>query len=248
MLKSAVALGAFLFAVAASVCGAATSARADEGEVDLLLVLAADVSRSVDDAKFELQREGYAAAIADPRVVRAMTGGATGRIAIVFIEWASEWEQKVVVDWTVVAGERDARALSDRMRAAERSYRGRTSISAAIEFSMVQLARSPFLASRRVIDVSGDGTNNSGRDVATVRDEAVAQGVTINGLVILSEVPLATNPTHTHPPGGLTAYYGNNVIGGPGAFVLEAESFETFGQLIISKLVKEIAGAASILR
>jgi hypothetical protein len=113
---------------------------------------------------------------------------------------------------------------------------------------MVQLARSPFLASRRVIDVSGDGTNNSGRDVATVRDEAVAQGVTINGLVILSEVPLATNPAHTHPPGGLTAYYENNVIGGPGAFVLEAESFEAFGQLIISKLVKEIADLGPILR
>ena len=95
-----------------------------------------------------------------------------------------------------------------------------------------------------MIDVSGDGTNNSGREVTVARDAAIAQGVTINGLVILSEVPLATNPTHTHPPGGLTAYYENNVIGGPGAFVLEAESFETFGQLLVSKLVKEIAQLA----
>ena len=103
------------------------------------------------------------------------------------------------------------------------------------------LARSPFQSDRRVIDVSGDGTNNSGRDVTAARDEAIAKGVTINGLVILSEVPLPTNPSHTHPPGGLTAYYENNVIGGPGAFVLEAENFEAFGQLIISKLIKEIA-------
>ena len=207
----------------------------------MLLVLAADVSRSVDDKKFKLQREGYAAAIVDPRVVRAMTGGPKGRIAVVFVEWASEWEQRVVIDWTIIAGEQDARQVSGRMLEAARSYWGRTSISAAIDFSMQVLSRSPFPSGRRVIDVSGDGTNNSGREVTSARDAAIAQGVTINGLVILSEVPLATNPTHTHPPGGLTAYYENNVIGGPGAFVLEAQSFEAFGQLLVSKLVKEIA-------
>ena len=220
-------------------------ARADEGPVDLLLVLAADVSRSVNDEKFKLQREGYAAAIVDPRVVRAMTGGAHGRIALIFVEWASEFEQRVIIDWTVIAGEADAQAVSRRMSTADRSYRGRTSISAAIDFSMTLLAQSPFQANRQVIDISGDGTNNSGRDVTAARDEALSKGVTINGLVILSDVPLATNPAHTHPPGGLTAYYENNVIGGPGAFVLEAAGFEAFGQLIISKLVKEIAGLAS---
>jgi Protein of unknown function (DUF1194) len=240
MLKRTTALLVACVAAVMAVC-AAPPARADEGEVDLLLVLAADVSRSVDDNKFKLQRDGYAAAIADPRVVRAMTGGPTGRIALVFVEWASEWEQKVVVDWTVIANARDAEAVSIRVREADRPYRGRTSISAAIDFSMGVLARSPFQAGRRVIDISGDGTNNSGRDVVSARDEAIAKGVTINGLVILSDVPLATNPSHTHPPGGLTAYYENNVIGGPGAFVIEAESFEAFGQLIISKLVKEIA-------
>jgi hypothetical protein len=221
------------------------AARADEGQVDLLLVLAADVSRSVDDRKFKLQREGYAAAMIDPRVVRAMTAGANGRIAVLFVEWASEFEQRVVVEWTIVANERDAQEVSGRMRGAARSFWGRTSISAAIDFSMGLLARSPFQATRHVIDVSGDGTNNSGRDVTAARDAAIAQGVTINGLVILSEVPLPTNPTHTHPPGGLTAYYENNVIGGPGAFVVEAESFEAFGQLLVSKLVKEIAAAPS---
>jgi Protein of unknown function (DUF1194) len=240
MLKKRINALVLSFAVAAFALGGAP-ARADEGQVDLLLVLAADVSRSVDDPKFKLQREGYAAAISDPRVVRAMTGGANRRIALVFVEWASEWEQKIVVDWTVIASEGDAQAVSARVLEAERSYRGRTSISAAIDFSMKLLARSPFQATRRVIDVSGDGTNNSGRDITTSRDEAVAEGVTINGLVILSDVPLATNPSHTHPPGGLTAYYENNVIGGPGAFVVEAQNFEAFGQLIISKLVKEIA-------
>jgi hypothetical protein len=218
------------------------SARADEGQVDLLLVLAADVSRSVDEKEFKLQREGFAAAMVDPRVLRAMTGGPTGRIAVIFVEWASEFEQRVVVDWAVIAGEGDAQDVAQRVLGAPRSFWGRTSISAAVEFSMAALARSPFQSDRHVIDVSGDGTNNSGIDVTAARDAAIAKGVTINGLVILSDEPLPTNPTHTHPPGGLTAYFENNVIGGPGAFVIEAEGFETFGQSIISKLIKEIAG------
>jgi hypothetical protein len=231
---------AFILTTGAFLGGSA--ARADEEQVDLLLVLAADVSRSVDDKEFKLQREGFAAAVVDPRVLRAMTVGPTGRIAVVFVEWASEFEQRVVVDWTLVAGESDAKGLAARIRGAPRSFWGRTSISAAIEFSMGLLARSPFQAERRVIDISGDGTNNSGPDITAARDAAVAKSVTINGLVILSPEPLPTNPTHTHPPGGLKAYYEKNVIGGPGAFVLEAENFESFGQLLISKLIKEIAG------
>ena len=130
------------------------------------------------------------------------------------------------------------------MREAPRAFMGRTSISAAIDFGHGAAGAQPVpVGPRRVIDVSGDGTNNSGRPVTEARDAAVAKGVTINGLVILSEVPLPTNPLHTHPPGGLTAYYENNVIGGPGAFVVEAESFEAFGQSLISKLIKEIAEA-----
>lgn len=220
------------------------TARADDEKVDLVLVLAADISRSVDDKKFRLQREGYASAITDPRVLRAMTGGERGRIALSFLEWASESEQVIVIDWTPIGGEAEAQGVARRIREAPRTFMGRTSISAAIDYSMMVLARSPYAAPRRVIDVSGDGTNNSGRPVTVARDAAVAQGVTINGLVILSEMPLPTNPLHTHPPGGLTAYYEANVIGGPGAFVLEAESFNSFGQLLVSKLVKEIAQAA----
>jgi hypothetical protein len=216
-------------------------AHAEDDQVDLLLVLAADVSRSVDEKKFRLQREGYAAAIADPRVVRAMTGGPKGRIALCFIEWASNTEQAIVIEWTPVGSSAEAEDVAGRVRQAPRAFMGRTSISAAIDYSLGVLGRSPFQAPRRVIDVSGDGTNNSGRSVTEARDEAVAAGLTINGLVILSEVPLPTNPLHTHPPGGLTAYYENNVIGGPGAFVVEAQSFESFGQSLISKLIKEIA-------
>jgi hypothetical protein len=234
---------AIVLALAMAAGMALRPALAEDGDVDLLLVLAADVSRSVDEKKFKLQREGYAAAIADPRVVRAMMAGPRGRIAICFIEWASNGEQSVVVDWTAVASEGDAKGLAARVLGASRSFMGRTSISAAIDYSMAHLGRSPLKAPRRVIDVSGDGTNNSGRPVTAARDDAVAAGVTINGLVILSEVPLPTNPRHTHPEGGLTAYYENNVIGGPGAFALEAANFESFGQLLISKLIKEIAAA-----
>src|SRR5262245_2255034 len=214
---------------------------AEDGQVDLLLVLAADISRSVDDRKFRLQRDGYAAAIVDPRVVRAMQAGAFGRIAICYMEWASDQDQRVVVDWTRIGSHGEAKDGAERLRDAPRSFMGRTAIGAAIDYSMNLLSRSPFGAPRQIIDVSGDGTNNSGRDVTLARDAAIERGVIINGLVILSEIPLPTNPLHTHPPGGLTAYYENNVIGGPGAFVLEAQNFESFGQLLIQKLIKEIA-------
>lgn len=236
------------FLVMAAVALPAPMARGDDEGVDLLLVLAADVSRSVDERKFRLQREGYATAIVDPRVVRAMTGGPAGRIALCFLEWASDGEQVIIIDWTSVGNEAEAQAISKQIREAPRPFMGRTSISAAIDYSMTVLAHSPFAGPRRVIDVSGDGTNNSGRPVTAARDAAVAEGVTINGLVILSEVPLPTNPMHTHPPGGLTAYYENNVIGGPGAFVVEAQNFEAFGQLLVSKLVKEIAERSSARR
>ena len=214
--------------------------RAEE-TVDLLLVLAADISRSVDAAKFKLQREGYAAALTHPRVVGAIQSSPAARIAICYLEWSGANAQAVVVDWTSVGTAAEARALADRIVAAPRLFMERTAIGAAIDFSMAQFPRSPFTAQRRVIDVSGDGTNNAGREVTIARSEALAQGVTINGLAILSEVPLPFNPLHTHPPGGLLRYYEDNVIGGPGAFAVAAESHEAFGRLILSKLVKEIA-------
>ena len=229
-------------AILVSVAVAAFSLPARAGEaVDLLLVLAADVSRSVDQPKFQLQRDGYAAAISDPRVLDAISAGVHRRIAICFVEWSGIGAQKLVIDWMMIDGPEAAKKFADAIVEAPRSFADRTSISGGIEFAMSQLARAPFESARRAIDVSGDGTNNSGRDVVNVRDEAVAQGITINGLAILSERPLAWNPEHTNPPGGLPHYYRENVIGGPGAFVIVAENFHSFGQALINKLVAEIA-------
>ena len=219
---------------------AAPAARADE-PVDLLLVLASDVSRSVDQAKFQLQREGYAAAIADKRVLEAVTAGRNRRIAVAFVEWSGVSSQKVLIDWSVIDGADAAKKFGDQLVELPRSFAERTSIAGGIDFSMALLARAPYEAPRRTIDVSGDGTNNSGRDVTLARDEAIAAGVTINGLVILSERPMAWNPEHTNPPGGLANYYRANVVGGPGAFVIVAEDFNSFGQAIVKKLIAEIA-------
>jgi hypothetical protein len=184
----------------------AASARAAE-PVDLLLVLAADVSRSIDSQKFQLQREGYAEALSNPRVLEAIQSGRQGRIGLLFLEWSGFENQKVVIDWMMIDGRAAAQAFADRLLELPRSYVDRTSISGGIDAAVEQLARAPFEAGRRAIDVSGDGTNNSGRDVTYARDEAVALGISINGLVILSATPLPQNPEHTNPPGGLTKYY-----------------------------------------
>ena len=218
------------------------AARAAE-DVDLLLVLAVDVSRSIDATKFQLQREGYAAAVADPHVLDAIRTGRTGRIGLTFVEWSGVGAQKVVIDWTTIGDTDSAKGFGDRLLEAPRSFADRTSISGAIEFAMGQLDKAPYEAARRTIDVSGDGTNNAGRDVAMLRDEAVAKGITINGLVILSDNPMSWNPDHTNPPGGLANYYRNNVVGGPSAFVMVAENFNSFGQAIIKKMIAEVAQA-----
>src|SRR5689334_1993428 len=230
-------LGAIALAIAF-----AGAARAAE-QVDLLLVLASDVSRSVDTRKFELQRQGYAAALSNPRVIEAIKSGPNGKIAICFVEWSGATSQKLVIDWTVISDLASARKIGDQMLELPRSFADRTSISAGLEFSFAQLERSPYKAARRTIDVSGDGTNNSGRDIASVRDEVTAKGVTVNGLVILSDSPLPWNPEHTNPPGGLGEYYRRNVIGGPGAFVMVAENHDSFGQAIVKKMIAEIAWA-----
>jgi hypothetical protein len=222
--------------------GSATTVPANAAEkVDLLLVLAADVSRSVDQAKFELQRQGYAAAIADPKVLDTIRSGPLGRIAICFVEWSGVAAQKLVVDWTMIDGPQAAQTFANQLAERPRSFADRTAIGSGIDFAVAQLARAPFASQRKTIDVSGDGTSNAGRDINSARDEAVAQDITINGLVILSERPLAWNPEHTNPPGGLAQYYRDNVIGGRGAFVITARNFESFGEAIIGKLVAEIA-------
>lgn len=221
---------------------AALPARA-AGQVDLLLVLAADVSRSVDAYKFQLQREGYAAAIADRRVLDAIRAGRNGRIGVLFMEWSGIGNQKVVIDWTIIDGNQAAQAFGDRLLESPRAFADRTSISGGIGVAAAQFARAPFAAERQTIDVSGDGTNNAGGDVTLARDAALRTGININGLVILSDHPLSWNPEHTNPPGGLVKYYRDNVIGGPGSFVMVAKDFNSFGDAIIKKMIAEIADA-----
>ena len=227
-------------ALVTSLLGQTVGAIAAE-QVDLLLVLSSDVSRSVDHPKFLLQREGYASAISDPQVLDAIRSGPHAKIAICFVEWSGFGAQKLVIDWTVIDGPAAARKFGDQLLELPRSFADRTSISGGIEFAAAQIARAPFEASRRTIDVSGDGTNNAGRDVRLARDEVVAKGIVVNGLVILSDRPIPWNAEHTNPPGGLEKYYHDNVIGGPGAFVMVAENFNSFGRAIVRKMIAEIA-------
>jgi hypothetical protein len=209
--------------------------------VDLLLVLAADVSRSIDTDKFKLQREGYAAAFNDARVVNVITSGLHGQIAVSFVEWSGASSQRLVIDWTLIKDLDSARQFGDQLLEIPRSFADSTSISGGLDFALAQFAGAPFDAARRTIDVSGDGNNNSGRDVRSARDEAVGAGVTVNGLVILTDPRPSWASEHTNPPGGLEKYYRDNVIGGPGAFVLVAKDFNSFGDLLIKKLIAEIA-------
>jgi hypothetical protein len=214
--------------------------------VDLLLALVTDVSRSIDDAEFTLEKNGYQSAFTSGEVIAAIKAGAVGAIAVIYIEFASAYEVRTVVDWTVVRDEATAIAFAERLRAAPRSFWGRTAIGAGMELALQAMAAAPFEVSRRVIDVCGDGTSNAGPDVAGVRDRAVEVGLTVNGLAIINENPLAWSFAHVQPPGGLANYYRENVTGGPGSFVVEVRDFRSFGAAMTRKLIEEIAwrGAA----
>ena len=219
---------------------AAAPARAAE-PVDVALVLVGDVSRSIDDGEFSLEKQGYAAALTSPEVVAAITGGPRGAIAVAYVEFAGANEVRTVVDWAVLTDGESAGAFAARLAAAPRSYVGRTAIGEAIEYAEKMLADGGFVGARQVIDVCGDGTSNAGRPVAAVRNEAVEAGFVVNGLAIINEHAPAYMMAHTHPPGGLPMYYQDNVIGGPGAFVLEVHDFADFGLALSRKLVQEIA-------
>jgi Protein of unknown function (DUF1194) len=230
----------YVLALATLVASQTSLVRAAE-QVDLLLVLAMDVSRSMDQAKFLLQRQGYAAAISNPQVLNAIKSGAHQRIAVCFIDWSGPFEQKLVIDWSVIDGPATASRFGDLIAESPRSFYNSTSIGSGINFAVAQIARSSFEAERHAIDVSGDGTNNAGPDVQFFRDQAVAKGILVNGLVILTDIELAPNPRHTNPPGGIEKYYRDNVIGGAGAFVMVAEDYKSFGLAMVKKLVAEIA-------
>ena len=218
-----------------------TIPRAGAETVDVALVLAADVSRSVDDDEFKLQRQGYAAAVTNARVLQAIASGQHGAVALCFVEWSGPEEQQVVADWTVVRDGESAASFAAILMNAPRSFVGRTSISAALDFSRAYFAKAGVTAERRVIDVSGDGTNNSGRPVLDAREETIAAGITINRLAIINEHPNPGYFAHTQPPEGLPEYYRQNVVGGPGGFLLVVQDFSSFGEAITNKLVNEIA-------
>jgi hypothetical protein len=211
-------------------------------EVDLLLALAADVSGSVDDQKFALQREGYSAAITSPRVIEAIRSGGLGRIAVCYIEWSGLGNQKVLIDWTVIQDAASAHRFAGQLDQAPRAFFGHTSVSGGIDFAMRQIKRARFGAKRRVIDVSGDGDDdNSGGDVTLVRDKVLAEGITINALVVSEDQPLVWEDGSVYPGDDLERYYREKIIGGPSAFVMVARDHPSFGQALITKMVAEIA-------
>jgi len=209
---------------------------ADLEPVDVELILAVDVSRSIDPQEQELQFRGYAAAFRDPRIIEGIRGGPVGAIAVMLFTWSDANTQEILVPWTLIRDEASARAFADALEAAPKRIWLYTSISGAIDFGIDQFGQG-FEGTRRVMDISGDGVNNSGRQVREARDEAVARGVTINGLAILDANP---GPwSQRLPP--LDTYYRDEVIGGMGSFLVVAEGFDAFEQAVKRKLVREIA-------
>lgn|SRR5579859_1496 len=211
--------------------------------VDLTLVLVSDVSRSIDDSEFKLEKDGYASAFTSKQVIDAIHGGPVGAIAVSYVEFASSFEVRTVLDWAVIRDETSAKVFADKLVAAPRSFWGRTAISAGVDRAVQLLAESGFDAQRHMIDVCGDGTNNAGRDITDARDDALKAGITINGLAIINDHPVSWTYAHVQPPGGLAKYYRENVTGGPASFVLEVHDFHTFGEAMTRKLVTEISDA-----
>ena len=220
-------------------------ARAAE-PVDLALVLVTDVSRSIDDSEYDLEKRGTAQALLDARVQAAIHAGAVGTIAVAYVEFSGAYQVRTVLDFTLIRDQASAQAFADRLTVAPRSFYGRTSISSGIDAAVSLLSEGGLEAQRRVIDVCGDGTNNAGREVTAARDDALKLGIRINGLTIINDHPVNYTFAHVAPPGGLTNYYRENVIGGPGSFVLEVHDFQSFGQAMARKLIDEIAGRVEV--
>lgn len=214
---------------------AANTALAQSGqEVDVELVLAVDTSRSMDMEEARIQREGYVSALKHKEFIDAVKSGLTGRIAISYFEWAGDVVQGSVIDWQIIENEQDAIAFAEKLAARPVEMQRRTSISAAIAHGATMLVSNSYHGMRQVIDVSGDGPNNSGNPVAPARDRAVEAGIVINGLAIM------LRPSGTSV--GLDQYYSDCVAGGPGSFVLPVHDIEDFGVAVRRKLVMEVSG------
>jgi uncharacterized protein DUF1194 len=218
-----------------------TAEAAAQTRVDVELVIAVDVSLSMDTDEQRLQREGYVAAFRDPELQRAITSGAYGRIAVIYMEWAGPSSQNVVIPWTVIDGPAAARAFADRLAAQPISRLRLTSIGASLQFARNLLAESGFAGTRRVVDISGDGPNNSGPPAPTARDALVADGVVVNGLPIMLKT---ASPTF-FDLADLDRYYAACVIGGAGSFMVPVKDIAELKSAIRRKLLLEISGLGS---
>ncbi|MBP1183086.1 DUF1194 domain-containing protein [Methylobacterium sp. PvR107] len=233
-----------LAAIAATLCALIIPARQAPAqpastEVDVALVLAVDVSLSMDLEEQRVQRDGYVAAFRSTAVQAAIRQGLIGRIAVTYVEWAGIGSQSVVVPWTVIGTAAEADGFADQLTHALPTRAVWTAIAAALDFSMGLLREARFEATRRVIDVSGDGPNNQGRAVTLSRDDAVAAGVIINGLPLMLKAP-----TGPYDIPDLDLYYRDCVIGGPGAFLVPVRDKAEFATAIRTKIVREVADAA----
>jgi hypothetical protein len=206
--------------------------------VDVELILAVDVSYSMDMDELAVQREGYALAVTSSEVLQAIKTGPTGRVAVTYFEWAAAHDQKVIIPWRIIDGPESAGAVAEEILKAPLRRASRTSISGAMNFSMGLFAENPYRGLRRVIDISGDGPNNNGEPVTVARDAALAKGVVINGLPFMVKEPSAS----TMDIENLDVYYEDCVIGGPGSFVVPIQGRDKFKEAIRTKLVMEVAG------
>jgi hypothetical protein len=218
--------------------------KAGQTDVDVELVLAVDVSYSMDPDEQKLQRDGYVTALRSGEFLDALKHGTHGRIAVTYIEWAGVSDQKIVMPWRLIDGPAAAAAVADEIARAPYRRAYRTSISGALIFATAQFETSGHHGIRRVIDVSGDGANNQGPPVVVIRDQAVASGITINGLPIMLKAPAPGSIDIEN----LDVYYEDCVMGGPGAFVVPIKDPEQFKEATRTKLVLEIADVAPQLR
>ncbi len=234
-------LASVLLLTSSFTVAASATALAQMTEVDLELVLAVDVSRSMDFEEQRIQREGYVAAFRHSEVVRAIASGEIGKIAVTYLEWAGSAHQTVVVPWTILASHEDAFAFADKLEGGETTRERGTSISNGLSFATQLFESSGGNGLRQTIDVSGDGANNMGAPIVPTRDTVVAQGITINGLPIMLRPSMAAS---IEPFGiaDLDVYYEDCVIGGPGAFMITVKDRSQFQAAIRRKLVLEIAG------
>ena len=214
------------------------AAAQDKVEVDLALALAVDISGSVDPEEAKLQRQGYVQAFRDPEIRKAILGGNRGRIAVVYYEWSDAWLQKLLIDWTLLDSEASIDAFATRLERAPISIARRTSITGAIRYAIPLFGRSPYDAERKVLDISGDGSNNDGGLVTEARHIALQQRIVINGLPVMNDRP---NPFGFPNETDLDRYYLHCVVGGPRSFVEVARNFEDFPRAVRKKLLQEVA-------